>query len=394
MDAFTLVVVSALASVVMAASMALLYRAAPRQTCLRDWALAGSLFACNNVLAALAFRFELSHFLVPAVGNALYIAAHFGVLAGLRRHLGLAPGWPLIAIVAPLALVLHAVPALQASVANRLLVFTPLIAAINLGVGLALRGRIRRDEWPTYMPLVAMECVFMLQQSLRTIYLIASEDHALTFMGSQFLQTSGSLFLLLFMTVTPMSCALIVAHRQSQDLRRASLTDALTGWLNRRALQATADAAFDRCRRDASGLFFITFDIDHFKSINDRYGHAVGDAAIRHVTARAGDVLRGHDAQFRTGGEEFAVLLDGQRLHDACGGAERLRERIASTPLQTEGLVVPMTVSVGVAAYSRHDKDWEAILRRADAALYRAKVNGRNRVDVCTGDMAARVGTA
>jgi diguanylate cyclase (GGDEF)-like protein len=239
-----------------------------------------------------------------------------------------------------------------------------------------------------------MECIFMLQQSMRTIYLVASENHALTFMGSQFLQTSGSLFLLLFMSVVPMSCALIVAHRQAQDLRRASLTDALTGWLNRRALQDTADAAFDRCRRDLSGLFFITFDIDHFKSINDRHGHGVGDAAIRHVTDCAGDVLRGHDTLFRIGGEEFAVLLAGRRLHDVCAIAERLRERIAATPLRTEGLVVPMTVSVGVAAFNHHDPDWEAVLRRADEALYRAKTHGRNRVDVCSREIAASVGTA
>nr|WP_052170348.1 GGDEF domain-containing protein [Massilia sp. JS1662] len=393
MDAFTLVVVSALASVVMAASMALLYRAAPHQTCLRDWAITGVFFTCNSVLAAFAFRFHLASFPVPGIANALYIAGHFGVLAGLRRHLGLAPGWPLLAIIAPLVLGLHALPALQGSVAHRLLVFTPLIVAINLSVGLSLRGRIRRDEWPTYLPLVAMECIFMLQQSMRTVYLVASENHALTFMGSQFLQTSGSLFLLLFMSVVPMSCALIVAHRQTQDLRRASLTDALTGWLNRRALQDTADAAFDRCRRDLSGLFFITFDIDHFKSINDRYGHGVGDAAIRHVTDCAGDVLRGHDTLFRIGGEEFAVLLAGQRLHDVRVIAERLRERIAATPLRTEGLIVPMTVSVGVAAFSHHDPDWEAVLRRADAALYRAKTNGRNRVDICSREIAASVGT-
>ncbi|PQP01781.1 hypothetical protein C5614_00450 [Massilia phosphatilytica] len=393
MDAFTLVVVSALASVVMAASMALLYRAAPRQASLRDWAFAGLLFSCNNVLAAVAFKVQLPYLVVPGIGNALYVAAHFGVLAGLRRHLGLAPGWRVMVVVAPLVLGLHAVPALQASVAHRLFVFTPLIAAINLGVGLSLRGRVRRDEWPAYAPLVVMECVFMLQQSMRTIYLFASEDRTLTFMGSQFLQTSGSLFLLLFMVVTPMSCALIVAHRQGLDLRRASLTDALTGWLNRRALQSTADTVFGRCRRDGSGMFFIMFDIDHFKSINDRYGHAVGDTAIRHVTARAGEVLHGHEALFRIGGEEFAVLLAGRRMHDVCAIAERLRERIATMPLRTEEAVVPMTVSVGVAAYGHQDPDWEAVLRRADEALYRAKAHGRNRVDVCNRASAASVGT-
>jgi diguanylate cyclase (GGDEF)-like protein len=374
--------------------MALLYRADPRQACLRDWAFSGLVFSCNSGLAVLAFRFHLPYVLVPGLANMLYVVGHYGILAGLRRHLGLAPGWPLMAVVAPLVLALHALPLVQASVANRLLVFTPMIIAINLGIGLALQDRVRRNDWAVYIPLVATECIFMLQQSMRTLYLLASKDHALTFMGSQFLQTSGSLFLLLFVAVAPMCCALIVAHRQAQDLRRASLTDALTGWLNRRALQETADAAFGRRARDRSGLFFVTFDIDHFKSINDLYGHGVGDAAICHVTGRARDVLRGNDALFRTGGEEFAVLIEGGRLHDVRAIAERLREQIAATPLRTDDLVVPMTVSVGVAAHDHHDASWEAILRRADEALYRAKRLGRNRVDVGSLEMATRAGTA
>lgn len=394
MDAFTLVVVSLMASTVMAASMALLYRADPRQACLRDWAITGLFFACNNVLAALAFKSDLPRVLVPGVANMLYVLGHFGILAGLRRHLGLAPGWPLMGAVAPVVLALHALPLVQASVANRLLLFTPMIIAINLGIGVALRGRIRRDEWSVYMPLVATECIFMLQQSMRTLYLVAGEARGLTFLGSQFLQTSGSLFLLLFVSVTPMSCALIVAHRQAQDLRRASLTDALTGWLNRRALQETADAAFGRCARDGTGLYFIAFDIDHFKSINDRYGHGVGDTAICHVTALSARVLCASDALFRIGGEEFAVLVAGDGLGSVCAVAERLRERLAMAPLAVDGVAVPMTVSVGVAALDAQDQDWEDILRRADEALYRAKTLGRNRVDVGNPEVAANVGMA
>jgi predicted signal transduction protein with EAL and GGDEF domain len=110
------------------------------------------------------------------------------------------------------------------------------------------------------------------------------DGHIPSFMGSQFLQTSGSLFVLVFLSVVSMSCSLIVTHQQEHALRRASLTDVLTGWQNRRALHDIARREFHRCRRTASPLFFITFDIDHFKAINDRYGHSVGDAAICHVT--------------------------------------------------------------------------------------------------------------
>lgn len=382
MDAFTLVVASALASIIMASSMALLYRADRRQPCLLDWMAAGLCFTGNSVLGAVALQLQLDHFLVPACGNALYIAGHFGILAGVRRHVGLASGWPLLVLVAAAVFALHLVPALQASVTNRLLLFTPLIVAINGAVVATLWRCLPRADRLPYVPLAAMETVYLLQLALRALYLAANRDHALTLLGNQFLQTSGTLFVLIFLSVTTMSCALIVAARQVQALRRAALTDALTGWRNRRSLHDVADAAFARCVRDGGPLAFITFDIDHFKSINDRHGHAVGDAAIRHVTHEAAGVLRGHDGLFRIGGEEFAVLLAGVAPDAVRGLAEAVRARIAAVPLRLRDHVVPMTVSAGVAARSPHDGSWEDVLRRADEALYHAKTHGRNRVDV------------
>jgi len=374
------VVASSLAATILASSMGLIYRAGSRQACLRDWTMAGVFFAGNNILAALAITFHASHFLIPGIGNALYVAGHFGILAGLRRHLGLRTGWkPLLACTAAIPL-LHALPFLQSSVMHRLFVFTPVIVAINLGVAVTLLNHVRRGEWAPYLPLAILELFFAFQLTLRAAYLIQSEGHALTFMGSQFLQTSGSLFVLVFLSVATMSCALIVTHQQARELRRASLTDALTGWLNRRALHELAAAEFRRCRNSGAELFFITFDIDHFKSINDRHGHAVGDAALCHVTALASGALRGNDALFRTGGEEFAVLVSRGSLDDVCRIAERLRALVACSPLQSGDAAVRMSISVGVARRSADDGKWEDILRHADAALYQAKTQGRNRV--------------
>jgi diguanylate cyclase (GGDEF)-like protein len=187
-----------------------------------------------------------------------------------------------------------------------------------------------------------------------------------------------------------MSCALIVTHQQELALRRASLTDPLTGWLNRRALHDIARREFHSCRRTATPLFFMTFDIDHFKAINDRYGHGIGDTALCHVTALSAQALRGHGALFRTGGEEFAVLVGGGSLADVHGIAQRLRELVAATPLLTHGLVVPMTVSVGLAAARDGDAQWEDVLWRADEAMYHAKQHGRNRVSVHGVDVLPR----
>jgi diguanylate cyclase (GGDEF)-like protein len=188
--------------------------------------------------------------------------------------------------------------------------------------------------------------------------------------------------MLVFLSAATMGCSLIVTHQQELALRRASLTDVLTGWLNRRALHDIARREFQRSQRTGTPLFFITFDIDHFKTINDRYGHSVGDAAICHVTTLSARALRGYDALFRIGGEEFAVLVNGGSLDDVQRIAQRLRELVADTPLLVHGLAMPVTVSVGLAAARAGDMQWEDVLRHADEAMYHAKQHGRNRVSV------------
>jgi diguanylate cyclase (GGDEF)-like protein len=382
MDSFTLVVASALEAGIMTASMLLLYRASSRQSCLLDWALSGLCFLVSSVIGAVAAKLQPVDMLVPAIANAFYIAGHAGILVGVRRHLGLRPRYDWLALLALAVLGMHALPFAQGSVLHRLQLFTPIVAAINLGVAWLLWRQPDDDDKPAYLPLTVLELLFMVQMMLRTLYLMVSEDRSLTFMGSQFLQTSGSLFVLVFLSVATMSCAVLVTHHQELALRRASLTDTLTGWLNRRALHDVARREFERRQRTGLPLFFITFDIDHFKAINDRYGHSMGDAAIRHVTALSARMLRGYDALFRIGGEEFAVLISGAGLADVQGIAQRLRELVAGTPLLEQGLMVPMTVSVGLAAAQENDLRWEDVLRHADEAMYHAKQHGRNRVGV------------
>jgi diguanylate cyclase (GGDEF)-like protein len=390
MDAFTLVVASALAGTIMAVSMGLLYLASSRRACLFDWSLAGLFFTVTSVLGAIAIQYQVRAAWLPGIGNALYIAGHFGILAGARRHCGLHPRWDVLAGLAVLVLGAHLLPFVQASMVHRTLVFTPVIVAINFAVAALLWRRSEGATRLAYLPLIVLELFFLIQQTLRAVYLAINGEAPLTFMNSQFLQTAGSLFVLVFLSVATMSCALIVTHQQTVALRRASLTDVLTGWLNRRALHDIGLREFRRCRRTGADVFFITFDIDHFKSINDRYGHSVGDTAICHVTALSGKVLRGHDALFRIGGEEFAVLVADGRMDDVCRLAEHLRERVAATPLIANGHEVRMTVSVGVAAQALDDAGWEDVLRRADEALYHAKQHGRNRVSVHGVDLGAQ----
>jgi len=159
-------------------------------------------------------------------------------------------------------------------------------------------------------------------------------------------------------------------------------------WFNRRALQDIAEREFQRGRRAHSPMSFMIFDIDHFKSVNDRFGHAVGDAAIRHVTAQAAHALRGYDGLFRIGGEEFAAIIADAPFEQLQQIGERLRALIESAPMMVNGQPLTITVSVGMATCEASDLRWEDILRRADDALYCAKRGGRNQVRRYHSDLA------
>jgi diguanylate cyclase (GGDEF)-like protein len=385
MDPFTLVVACALAAAIMAVSMGMLYLAGTRQRCLLDWSAAGACFAVSSLIAAFSFKMGGRHLLLSSIGNSFYILGHFGILAGLRRQLGLAVGWKWMVAAGALVAGVHTLPFVQDSMLNRLCLFTPVVVAINLTAARLLWRHPDREARIACMPLIVLELFFSLELVLRTLYALFGAQLPAALVNRQVLETSGSLFVLVFLSVATMSCAQVVMHQQALALRRASMTDVLTGWLNRRALIDIAAREFARCRRGGKSLYVLVFDIDHFKAVNDRHGHAVGDEALSHVTALAAGVLRGCDALFRTGGEEFAVLLDAADPMQARAVAERLREQIDSHPLRTSGCVVPMTVSVGVAAMDPVDATWEDMLGRADNALYHAKQHGRNRVSVASG---------
>lgn len=385
MDQFTLFVACALAAAIMAISMGMLYLAGSRQRCLLDWSTAGVCFAISSVCAAVGFKLGGAHILLSTVGNSFYILGHFGILAGLRRQFGHAAGWRWMIACGVLVAAVHTVPFVNESVAHRLGLFTPVVVAINLTAAWLLWRHPDRDARLACMPLIVLELFFSLEVVTRTIYVLFGPKIPLFFVSSQFLQTSGSLFVLVFLLVATMSCAQVVMHQQALALRRASMTDVLTGWLNRRALIDIAAREFARCRRSGRAMYVIVFDIDHFKAVNDRHGHAVGDEALSHVTVLATGVLRGCDALFRTGGEEFAVLIEAADAAAVRAVAERLREQVESHPLYTEGCAVPMTVSVGVAALDAADATWEDVLARADIALYHAKQHGRNRVSIAKG---------
>jgi diguanylate cyclase len=174
-------------------------------------------------------------------------------------------------------------------------------------------------------------------------------------------------------------------HEEREELVRkleySANTDALTGAVNRRYLFESGVIALKRASRHRRPLSVMMFDVDHFKKINDTYGHGVGDDALCHLVDLARQTLRDIDLLARIGGEEFAVVLEDADEDQAAAVAERLRKLVESTPMYTDGLVVDMRVSIGVTAMdSCQESSLEPLLARADKALYEAKRSGRNRI--------------
>lgn len=159
-----------------------------------------------------------------------------------------------------------------------------------------------------------------------------------------------------------------------------SVTDPLTELTNRRHFFEVARFEFERTHRYPRTLSVMVIDIDHFKNINDTYGHAVGDAALREVAARIKHSVRTVDIVARYGGEEFIVLMPETALHEASQVAERVRSSVANRPIVDDTVSVTATLSIGVAEMDENSKNIDQLIVYADKALYEAKAAGRNRV--------------
>ena len=177
----------------------------------------------------------------------------------------------------------------------------------------------------------------------------------------------------------------LLTQRLVVKLQHSSLRDALTGLFNRRALDEELDRTWQRHLRSHEPFAVLLVDIDHFKQINDTHGHAAGDRVLSSLAHLLQSHARGTDVVGRIGGEEFLVVLPNSNVNDAERFAERLRGLVEGQAVRAGAQSLRVTISVGIARVQADDVSVEAVLARADGALYRAKASGRNRVDVDTG---------
>ncbi|WP_020655866.1 GGDEF domain-containing protein [Massilia niastensis] len=185
----------------------------------------------------------------------------------------------------------------------------------------------------------------------------------------------------LLMIVNGFGFLLLCKQKDDAEMVRLATTDSLTGLPNRHAFLERAEHARLAAQRLRQPLALMMIDIDHFKQLNDRWGHASGDEALGVFARTAREVMRGHETIGRLGGEEFAMILPGAAIDAAVQAAQRLRLAVRSATVITSGPAYTMTVSIGVVVLDPNE-DLSTALARADHALYAAKRDGRDRVEV------------
>ncbi len=322
---------------------------------------------------------SLSSALSMAIGNALLFVACGVIWSGARlfhgrdvRPIGMFAG-------AMVWLVALTIPGFAASATGRIVLSSAAISAYTIMTAFEIWGGRREwllSRWPAFAVLVLQGIVFL---SPIPIVLLAPAEATLTeFAGNWF--GIFALETLLYAIATAFIILTMAKERSERIHRTAATIDPLTEIFNRRALMDAGRRVLGRIAWDKEPAAVLMFDLDHFKKINDRFGHAVGDRALQTFARTAAAKLRATDIVGRLGGEEFAAVLPATNLQAAAIAAERVREAFEAAAKEIDGLPIGGTVSIGAAATDNPDADMDKLLALADQALYAAKASGRNRI--------------
>lgn len=330
-------------------------------------------------IAGFIGRGVLDDWVSIGIANALLFGAFHFVWQGMRVFVGgTARFWP--SLVIPLLWLLTcAVPGFMANVSLRVVIASAIIAGYSL---LTARELWRREQEP--LPSRSAAIVTLISFAV-FIGLRAPFVGYLPFpMGAL---PMSSLWLAMFNLVVlahvgafAMLMVSLTKERREAEQRQFAMIDPLTGLMNRRAFMAAVERATRRGRREPMTL--LVLDLDHFKQVNDRFGHDIGDRVLYGFAQVAERVTRPNDQLYRMGGEEFCFLLPDCGLSEALGVAERIRTGFAALAIDARGIEAGTTVSIGLATDGGSQIDLEVLLEAADAALYEAKARGRNQVVV------------
>jgi diguanylate cyclase (GGDEF)-like protein len=348
------------------------------------WSAFSALGAVSFVCFVAAQQGPFAHITEPlrAAGNVTAVLSMMALHGGIRLFIGKTVPY-----------LLHA-GLLAAVLLGSWIGLDPLAAAFRVGVVCAVQailsagmvidlyryaGVTMKLRLPWLLPLPALVCgLIYVERCLRAVLSVGAAQSQIAVASGL---NVGSAFAYVVVTLSFHAMLLsLVLMRLIADLRRMSRHDSLTGLLNRRALEEELLLQVQRSLRGRVPFCVLMLDADHFKRINDRLGHGVGDLALKHLSTLLRTQMRSIDTLGRIGGEEFVVVLPGLSEDAALQAAERLRALVANTPLASPQEQVVMSVSIGVAQWNGHPEESTRLLMRADAALYQAKQSGRDRV--------------
>jgi diguanylate cyclase (GGDEF)-like protein len=373
LDVRTVFVMLLVSTVLMAATVAL-GQWRTRTPGLAKWSIGLALYAGGWVLAALYGAIPEA-LRVSAASGVLIAGVCFQAVALLEYDRQRVAPWVLWAPGAALALVALA---LASRFDVRTLVSgVAFSAALSVLSIIANRGSVAPSAVRRLLSLtMAVAAVAVM---VRAVGVYARPEAYPDMFATSALHTLT--YVVLFAAIITSSFAFLVMQREDAEaeLRRLAMFDPLTGTLNRRAFMELAEREIGRMRRTGQPLAVVMLDLDHFKAVNDAYGHQAGDRVLADFAGRAAGCLRATDVLGRYGGEEFCAMLSGTSHADAMAIAERVRASVLAAPLG--GLAQAVTVSIGVASFDGASAPaLEYLIGRADSALYAAKGLGRNRV--------------
>lgn len=376
LDVFTLLISIAAASLTMA--LALFATHTPRREGLGLWALGLVLHALCYVLFAL--RGVVADGASVWLANTLLSASLALVLGAVAQFHARPLPWPAMAIPVLLtalgfALWLHD--------ARTRVVLAGLVLGLQLVLAAWALWHPTRPSQPRGALLLSLglglQAALLLSRAFSVLHQGLADGAALQPGGMQ-----AAVFLLVFIVVILTSLGFILMTKDRADAENLLLAtqDALTGVANRRALIDALGRDLAHAVRQHQAYALLLLDVDHFKGVNDTYGHLAGDAVLRHVAQLLHARVRTQDLVGRYGGEEFLVLLPGTSAQGAQHLAEQMREHVALTPCLWQGQALTVTLSIGVCTCACcTESDQGILIEAADRALYRAKQGGRNRVE-------------
>ena len=322
---------------------------------------------------------SLSNALSMAIGNALLFVACGVIWSGARLFHGheVKPFWMFAGAIAWLTAL--TLPGFATSDVGRIALSSIAISGYTLLTAWELwGGRKERlmSRWPAMAVLALHGIVFLLPIPIALF--LPADDKLSDFAGGWF--AIFALETLLYAIATAFIILTMAKERSERIHRTAATIDPLTEIFNRRALLDAGRRILGRMAWDKQPVSVLMFDLDYFKKINDRYGHAVGDRALQTFAQSAAARLRATDIIGRLGGEEFAAVLPATSILSAAVAAERVRTAFEIAAADIDGLPVGGTVSIGAAATEDPDIGIDELLELADKALYAAKASGRNRI--------------